>query len=35
MKNIKAIDSLRGSKIQNSPFNPEIPNVEKDAGNYS
>ena len=31
MKKIKAIDSLRASKIQNSPFNSEILNVEEDV----
>ena len=35
MKNIKVIDSLRASKIQNLPFNSEIPNVEEDADNYN
>lgn len=35
MKKIKAIDSLRASKIQNPPFNSEIPNVEEDVDNYN
>ena len=34
MKNIKVIDFLCDSKIQNSPFNSGIPNVEEDADNY-
>ena len=35
MKMMKAIDSLRTSKIQNLPFNSEIPNVGENADNYS
>ena len=34
-KEMKAIDSLRDLKIQNSPFNLEIPNLEEDTDNYS
>ena len=32
---MKAIDSLRTSKIQNLPFNSEIPNVGENADNCS
>ena len=32
---MKAINSLRDLKIQNSPFNSEIPNLEEDTDNYS
>ena len=34
-KEMKAINSLRDLKIQNSPFNSEIPNLEEDTDNYS
>ena len=33
--NIKKVDSLRASKIQNSPCSSDIPNTDEDADNYN